>query len=91
MYNSGAQTFRPGVELNQHYTKAETLQTIMDRYTKKDLPGIAMAVYSDAEGLVGRKFRLFQNRNKNADDEQQPAVYSKRCENIYGGRNPEIT
>jgi len=39
-----------GVKINKAYTKTNELQTIMNRYTVKDMPGIALAVYSESEG-----------------------------------------
>jgi D-alanyl-D-alanine carboxypeptidase len=39
-----------GEKLNPKYSKAAAIQAIMDRYTQKDLPGIAIAVYTEAEG-----------------------------------------
>lgn len=39
-----------GVTINPNYSNALALQTIMDRYTAKDLPGIAIAVYTEKEG-----------------------------------------
>ncbi len=32
------------------YSRAAMIQSVMDKYTKNDLPGIAIAVYTDAEG-----------------------------------------
>jgi D-alanyl-D-alanine carboxypeptidase len=39
-----------GVNINTGYARAAELQAIMDRYTAKDLPGIAIAVYSEDQG-----------------------------------------
>lgn len=39
-----------GVTLNWKYTRAPALQKIMDRYTVKDMPGIALAVYTADQG-----------------------------------------
>jgi len=39
-----------GITLNANYSKAAALQAIMDKYTAKDLPGLSMAVYTEAEG-----------------------------------------
>ncbi|HTQ66635.1 MAG TPA: serine hydrolase domain-containing protein [Puia sp.] len=36
--------------LNSNYSKASTLQSIMDRYSKDGLPGVSLAVYSESEG-----------------------------------------
>lgn len=38
------------VELNNNYSKASALQAAMDKYTAKDLPGLSLAIYSEAEG-----------------------------------------
>ncbi|MGO8056519.1 hypothetical protein, partial [Rhizobium leguminosarum] len=39
-----------GITLNTNYSKAATLQAIMDKYTTNDLPGLSIAVYTEAEG-----------------------------------------
>lgn len=36
--------------LNKSYSKAAAVQSIIDNYTKKDLPGISVAVYTEKEG-----------------------------------------
>ncbi|PSR54753.1 D-alanyl-D-alanine carboxypeptidase [Adhaeribacter arboris] len=38
-----------GVKINFNYVGATELQTIMNRYTAKDLPGIALAVYKEGQ------------------------------------------
>jgi D-alanyl-D-alanine carboxypeptidase len=40
----------PATTTGMPYSKAVLLQAIMDSCTRQDLPGVAMAVYSDAEG-----------------------------------------
>ena len=39
-----------GVTINKAYRQGQELQSIMDRYTAKDLPGVSLAVYSETEG-----------------------------------------
>jgi D-alanyl-D-alanine carboxypeptidase len=39
-----------GVQINYGYARAAELQSIMDHYTAKDLPGIAIAVYTEEQG-----------------------------------------
>jgi D-alanyl-D-alanine carboxypeptidase len=39
-----------GVTISNNYSKAATLQTILDKYAGKGVPGISLAVYSEAEG-----------------------------------------
>src|SRR5918993_1503967 len=39
-----------GVMINNGYSLGKELQSIMDRYTAKDLPGVSMAVYTEKEG-----------------------------------------
>lgn len=41
---------RPPVAINQNYSKAVALDSIMKRYTTNMLPGAAVAVYSEKEG-----------------------------------------
>lgn len=36
-----------GVKINKYFSKADTLQAIMDRYTKASIPGAALAVYTE--------------------------------------------
>jgi len=49
--NTGSPTeLHSGIKINSGYSKASAIQSIMDRYTKKELPGIAIAVYTEAEG-----------------------------------------
>jgi D-alanyl-D-alanine carboxypeptidase len=48
--NASAQSCKLAVEINLQYSKADSLQRIMNRYTQKDLPGISVAVYSETEG-----------------------------------------
>lgn len=38
------------VSINERYAKADSLNSIMKRYVKAGLPGIAMAVYSEKDG-----------------------------------------
>ncbi|HVG13781.1 MAG TPA: serine hydrolase domain-containing protein [Chitinophagaceae bacterium] len=45
-----ADSLNIGVSINADYSNASALQKIMDRYTAKDLPGIAIAVYTEKEG-----------------------------------------
>jgi len=40
----------PPVALNQKYSKAATLDSVLQHYTTPGLPGAAMAVYTEAEG-----------------------------------------
>lgn len=39
-----------GVVINKNYSKAKAVQAVLDSFTRKDLPGISVAVYSDNEG-----------------------------------------
>ena len=39
-----------GITLNANYSKAAALQAIMNKYTANDLPGLSIAVYTEAEG-----------------------------------------
>ncbi len=39
-----------GITINANYSKAAALQAIMDKYTANDLPGLSIAVYTEAEG-----------------------------------------
>ena len=39
-----------GITLNQNYSKATQLQSIMDSGTIKGIPGISLALYSETEG-----------------------------------------
>ncbi|HUR31225.1 MAG TPA: serine hydrolase domain-containing protein, partial [Saprospiraceae bacterium] len=45
-----AQQCDQGVGINQNFSKAKAVQAVMDSFTRKDLPGISVAVYSEAEG-----------------------------------------
>ena len=47
---SGSSVLHSGIKINAGYSKASAIQSIMDRYTQKELPGIAIAVYTEAEG-----------------------------------------
>jgi D-alanyl-D-alanine carboxypeptidase len=38
------------IMINNGYSKAAAVQKVMDRFTEKDLPGVGIAVYSEAEG-----------------------------------------
>jgi D-alanyl-D-alanine carboxypeptidase len=40
----------PGLVINGHYSKADSLHAIMKRYTDQGLPGVAMAVWSEKDG-----------------------------------------
>lgn len=39
-----------GVNINTGFSKAAALQSVMDRFTQKELPGISLALYSESEG-----------------------------------------
>lgn len=45
-----AEGLSSGVTINKSYSLGQELQAIMDRYTSKDLPGVALAIYSESEG-----------------------------------------
>ena len=45
-----AQENNIGIKQNNNYSRAKALQSIMDKYTAKDLPGISIAVYTESEG-----------------------------------------
>ena len=45
-----AQASREIIDVNENYSQSKALQEVMDRYTAKDLPGIAVAVFSEKEG-----------------------------------------
>jgi D-alanyl-D-alanine carboxypeptidase len=40
----------PGELINGHYSKADSLHSIMKRWTQAGLPGVAMAIYTEKEG-----------------------------------------
>ena len=42
--------FAQNVNSSTTYSRAAAIQSVMDKYTRNDLPGIAIAVYTDAEG-----------------------------------------
>jgi D-alanyl-D-alanine carboxypeptidase len=48
--NSYSQQGGNAVQISKKYSHAAELQTVMDKYTVKDLPGISVAVYSEQEG-----------------------------------------
>jgi D-alanyl-D-alanine carboxypeptidase len=50
IYSSYAQQPVQTVQVSKSYSHSAELQTVMDKYTVRDLPGIAVAVYSEQEG-----------------------------------------
>src|SRR5213595_550206 len=40
----------PGVKLNESYSKATVLDSVMKHYTTNALPGVSLAIYSEKEG-----------------------------------------
>jgi D-alanyl-D-alanine carboxypeptidase len=43
-------SFAHAQSINTNYSKATALQSVMNRFTEKDLPGVGLAVYSETEG-----------------------------------------
>lgn len=48
--NAQSSPCKSDVEINSTFSKAAVLKTLLKRYSDEGLPGVAMAVYSEAEG-----------------------------------------